>query len=62
MLNIEYLNKYGEKIPIYLLGSELLNEKSEYIIFAKISDYLKKFYGEHKFKIPEMLKEKDFFY
>jgi energy-coupling factor transporter ATP-binding protein EcfA2 len=60
ILNIEYLNKYGEKIPIYLLGSELLNEKSEYIIFAKISDYLKKFYGEHKFKIPEMLKEKRF--
>ncbi len=59
-ININYISNYGEKIPIYILSSELIHEKSEYIIFAKISDYLKKFYGEHKFKINDMIKEKRF--
>lgn len=62
MINLTYLSNYGEKIPIYISGNALVNERKISRFATQIIDYLNKFYGKNKFKITNMIEEKRFIF
>lgn len=60
MINLKYLSEYNSLIPIFLYSSELMTETTEWSLFAKISEFLDKYYGKNNFKIKSMLDEQRF--